>query len=204
MEQLFKIRNEKSWRTLLLTETTLQLVNTDYKTIEDFKEKYEEKGFLKKRLEVSVLDISSIRHPKKNGTAVTITYSDKDKHTDLLLNFDSEADRDAFIATVSKPRNMVAGEGKQSRGKAILPSLVGLGITIFFTWIVYEDAWVLEQGGDIDTSGRRSLYKMAFKWLAEQLGTTGSLVAGGAISLVFLYFIYKNLQSPPEEVVYKA
>ena len=49
---------------------------------------------------------------------------------------------------------------------------------------------------------RKSLYKKLFAWLGESLGTQGTIAAGVVIGLVCVYFIYKNLQARPVEVVY--
>ncbi len=39
--------------------------------------------------------------------------------------------------------------------------------------------------------------------VAEVLGIMGTLVVGGAISLLFAFWVYKRLQSPPLELVWR-
>ena len=202
MDQLFKLQNEKTWKTLLLTGNNIMLVNKSYNSPEEFLEKFSEKGLLKERLEISVLDISKIVHPEKEGKTVTITYPKKDKDTELALVFETVAEQEQFVNAVSKPRNMTASSQQVSVLKAIGSPLIGLGVTALFAFIVYEDAQIIEAGGEVNTSGRKSLYKKLFAWLAETLGTQGTIAAGAVIGLVCIYFIYKNLQSRPVEVVY--
>jgi hypothetical protein len=202
MDQLFKLQNDKTWKTLLLTGSNLMLVNKSYKAPEEFLEKFNEKGLLKERLEISVLDISKIVHPEKEGTALTITYPKKNKDTELPLLFETVAEQEQFVNAVSKLRKMIATTQQVSVMKAIGSPLIGLAITAFFTFIVYADAQIIASGGEVDTSGRRSLYKKLFAWLAENLGTQGTIAAGAVTGLICVYFIYKNLRSRPVEVVY--
>jgi hypothetical protein len=201
MSQLFKLRNEKTWKTLLLNEHDIMIVSKSYSSPEEFIEKFHEKGLLKERLEISILDISKIVHPQESNT-VTITYPKKDKETELKLDFDSIAEQEQFVKAIAAPRNLTANTQLVSFLKAIGSPLVGLGITALFAFITYGDARILEEGGEVNTNGRRSLYKKLFAWLAEILGTQGTIIAGAAFGLLCLYFIYKNLKSRPVEVLY--
>jgi hypothetical protein len=202
MDQLFKLQNEKDWKTLLLTNGGLMLVNKSYSTPDEFVEKFHEKGLLKQRMELAVSDITKIAYPEKKPTSTTITYLKKDKESKLMLEFSSQAEQEEFVTTVAKSRNMTASTTQVNVLKAIGPSLLALGLTALFTFIVHEDAKIIEMGGEVNTSGRRSLYKKLFAWLGETLGTQGTLIAGAAAGLLCAYFIYKNLKSKPVEVIY--
>ncbi|MFT3980794.1 MAG: hypothetical protein QM687_10020 [Ferruginibacter sp.] len=202
MDQLFKLRNEKNWKSLLLTGNDILLVNKSYDSAEAFREKFNEKGLFKDRLEISILDISRISHPDWNNTVATITYPKKEDDAELELEFESELEQQQFIQAVSKPRSMMASRQEVGTFKAIASPLFGLGLTALFAFIVYSDARTLESGGYVETGGRRSLYKKLFAWLAEMLGTQGTIIAASAIGLLCAYFIYRNLQSKPVEVVY--
>ena len=201
MAQLFKLVNEKTWKSLLLNDNNIMIVSKSYNSPEEFLEKFHEKGLLKERLEISALDISKIVHAEESNS-VTITYPKKDKETDLKLDFDSIAAQEQFVRAIAAPRNMTATTQQVSFFKAIGSPLVGLGITALFTFITYQDAQLIEAGEEVNTSGRRSLYKKLFAWLAETLGTQGTIIAGAAFALLCIYFIYKNLRSRPVEVVY--
>ncbi len=202
MNQLFALKNEKNWKTLLLTDDSILLVNKSYSTADEFLEKFNEKGFLKQRLEILLIDVKEIRHPENGGAAARINYLRNNKAVNLDLIFTGQAEQQEFVNTVSKTNRMTATTGQISVMRAIGPSLIGLAITSLFTFIIYNDAEIIEMGGEVNTSGRRSLYKQLFAWLGKVLGTQGTLIAGGAIAILCIYFIYKNLQSRPLEVVY--
>lgn len=202
MNQLFKLQNEKTWKTLLLSEDTIMIVNKSYNSPEEFVEKFHEKGLLKERLEIAVADVSKMVHAEKEDNTLTITYPQKNSDTTLLLVFTTAAEKQQFIETVAKPRNMTTTTQQVTVLKAIGSPLLGLGLSALFTYVVFTDAQIIEAGGEVDTSGRKSLYKKLFTWLADMLGTQGSILAGVAMALVCSYFIYKNLRSRPVEIVY--
>lgn len=201
MSLLFKLHNEKNWKCLLLTSDSIMLTNKSYNTVDEFLEKFNEKGFLKQRLEISLLDVQEVRHAEKGGVAARVNYTQK-KNTNLDLTFGSEAEQQEFVNFIAKERKFVLTTNQVSVIRVIGPSLLGLGLTALFTFITYMDADIYESGGYVDTSGSRSLYKKLFAWLGETLGTQGTLIAGGAIALLCLYFIYRNLKLRPMEVVY--
>jgi hypothetical protein len=204
MNELYKLQNEKDWKTLLVNEHRLQLVNKLYNNADEFLEKFEEKGLLKQRLELSFLDILKISHPAKTTASTAIlSYSAKNSNKNLALKFANEAEQQRFLTTVSSKRNFTATTNKVSAFKAITPSLIGLVITAFVTFVVYTDATIIEDGGEVDVSGRKSLYKKLFAWLGETLGSQGAIIAGCLAAFVCIYFIYKNLKTKPNVVVYE-
>ena len=198
MSQLFKLRNEKNWKSLLLTDDSLLLVNKSYSSPEEF----QEKGLLKQRLELSVQDVIKITHPEKQSNTATVTYNVKHNSKVLPLVFENETEQEKFVQTVVAKRKFTGTASQVSVLKAIGSPLIGLAVTAFLTFVIHLDAEIIENGGEVNTSGRRSLYKKLFAWLGGQLGTQGTLIAGGIIALICLYFIYKNLQSRPNEIVY--
>lgn len=202
MNQHFKLQNDKTWKTLLVTDDSLLLVNKSYSSAEEFLEKFQEKGLLKQRLELSVLDISKITHPEKRSNTAAITYSAKNDSKTLPLIFENEDEKEQFVQSLAGKRKFTGEPMQVSVLKAIGPSLIGLAVTAFLTFVVHMDAQIIENGGEVNTSGRRSLFKKLFAWLGEQLGTQGTLIAGGVIALICLYFVYRNLQSRPVEIVY--
>lgn len=202
MSQIYALQNDKSWKTAYVDDTIIRLVNERYKTTEEFNEKYEAKGFLKSRLEISILDITAVAHKESDASSVTITYSGKKEDMQQAFEFAGSDERDEFIRTVIKPRNLQLQSGKMPWHKAIGPSVLGLFLVIVFGAITYFDAKALEAGEEVDVSGRRSLYKRLFAWLAELLGTTGSIAVFGGLALVCCYFIYKNIKTPPNMVIY--
>lgn len=202
MNQFFKITH-KEWKSMLLTETDIMLVNKSYNNAEEFLEKFHEKGMLKSRREIAIFDINKVSSPGETSNTATITIPKRDSDEDVELVFESEEEQAQFVKTVIKPRNLQPNEQQVSVWKAISSPVIGLAFTGFFGWIVYEDALIIEQGGEVDTSGRRTLYKKLFAWLGETVGSQGAIIAASAIGLLCIYFIYKNLKQRPVQIVYQ-
>lgn len=202
MTQLFKLLNPNTWKTLLLTDDSILIANKSYKNSEEFLEKFQEKGLLKQRLELSYLDVTKLTHSEKESNSAIINYTAKFSGKPLLLVFENAAEREKFVQTLAGKRKFTGTASQVSILKAIGAPLIGLAVTAFVTFAVFTDAQIIENGGTVNTSGRKSLYKKLFAWLGEQLGVQGTLIAGGIIALICLYFVYKNLQSRPNEIVY--
>ncbi len=201
MPQLFKLQNQKTWKTLLLNEQDLMVVNKSYDSPEEFMEKFHEKGMLKERLEIAASEISRLAYAEQSNSA-TITYLKKNDDATLMFDFTSIEAQEQFVASLAKSRNFSAQTEEVSTWRAISSPVVGLAMTALFTFIVYEDAAITEAGGEVDTSGRRSLYKQLFAWLGENLGTQGTLIVGGAVAAFCCLLIYKKIKSRPVEIVY--
>jgi hypothetical protein len=73
--------------------------------------------------------------------------------------------------------------------------LIGLVVAPILTWLTYSMAVSIQAGEEIKISGRRSAYKRLFAWLAETLGTTGSLVAGGLLTLAMAAWLIFTLKA---------
>lgn len=85
----------------------------------------------------------------------------------------------------------------------IMPNLIFLGITLFFTVLVYLAAVDLENGNTISVTGRRSWMKKLLASAAETLGTTGTLIAGISILGILGYILVKKIKQPKSGEVLK-
>lgn len=202
MNQLFKLSNPNAWKSLLLTEDSILIANKSYHDEAAFLENFHEKGLLKQRLELSYLDITKLTHTEKESNSAVMSYNLKISGKPLLLVFENATERDKFVQTVVAKRKFTGTVSQVSILKAIGSPFIGLAVTAFVTFAVYTDAQIVENGGVVNTSGRKALYKKLFAWLGEQLGTQGALIAGSIVALICLFFVYKNLKARPNEIVY--
>lgn len=196
---LYPLVNEKSWRSLLVKDDKLQLINQFYKTEEEFTAAYEKKGIFKTKKEIAIADITRMAHPENNPKRLYVTVLTKK----LFFDFTSQADLEEVANYLQKERRFTAETKGVSKFRAVTPSLIGLGLTALLTWLVWMDATALEAGEEVDTSGRRAWFKMLIAWVAEQLGSRNTLILGGVIVLVFVWLMIKAIQNPPNEVVYE-
>lgn len=202
MNTVFALVNDDSWKSVLVENDRILLINKSYSQAEEFIKGYEDESLnrlLKKKKEILFLSISSISHPEKSKD-LTITTSD----SSTKLEFDNETDMHTVATFIAKHRNLKSNVETMSTFNAIKGPGLALPITVVLGYFMYEEAKIFEAGGEVNTSGggRRVFYKKLFAFLAEKLGSTGTLIVVGAVALFCIYLIYKRFQKPPNVVVY--
>lgn len=200
MNQVFPLNNDKSWKSVLVQNDRLLLINKSYSEPEEFIKGYEDEGLgrlLKKKQEMTLFEISSISHAEKDKDLTITTASSSTE-----LEFANENDMQAVVNYISQQKKFNPSTETMSTFNAIKGPGLGLIISVFFGWVIYDEAKTLEAGGELDTTGRRALFKKIFAFLAETLGSTGTLIVAGLAAAVCLYFLYKRLKTPPNVVVY--
>ena len=81
---------------------------------------------------------------------------------------------------------------------------IGIGVVLFggVTALVYNMALSLASGEEISArSGRHRFFKKILIWIADLLGTTGSLVVGGLLTAFFLFLLFKTIFKPKKGIV---
>ena len=109
-------------------------------------------------------------------------------------------------------RAVLAGAGRPFREEkqditaveAVMPPLI-LGVLIGFFWtLLYLTAGQLESGEDVKTTGRRSLYKQLFAWIAGMLGVNGTLGLGAVLLALILAWATMRVVKRPQRTVWQA
>jgi hypothetical protein len=201
MYKVFSLNNDKGWKTVLVQDDSLLLINKSYSNPDDFMKGYQSSGLgglFKDKKEVSLLSITGMRHKEASASTLVLITTDKK----IELDFSNSIDLPEVAEYIAVKRNFKSITERMSFWKSISSPLIGLAITLVLGWVIYEEAKTIESGGVIEISGRRQMVKKLFAWVAETLGTTGTIAATTTIAAVFLYYIYKNYQNPPNQVVY--
>lgn len=201
MNQVFALNNEKSWQSLCLTDDKLFLINKSYSNPNDFMKGYEDGGLgrlLKQKKEIELQYITGLQHPEKEATELTVLHDGKK----TMLKFTNNSDLQQVAGYLATERKFLKDTQQLSSLKAIQSPLIGLVISAVFGWVLFSEAQTLEAGGTIEITGRRAGFKRLMAWLAETLGTQGVLLVAGLAVIACGYFIYKNLKTPPNQVVY--
>jgi hypothetical protein len=200
MNQVFPLNNDKSWQSLLVTDDKLFVINRSYNNPDEFTKGYYDEGLgrlLKKKKEIDVQYITGLQHAEKDPVDLTVVHE-----KNITLRFKNSADLAEVATWLAGKRHLKKDTRQLSPLKAIQGQLIGLALIALFGWVLYSEAKTLEEGGTIDFSGRRAGMKRLMAWVAEQLGTQGVLIVTGMAVLACGYFLYRNLQTPPNKVVY--
>jgi hypothetical protein len=201
MNRTFRLENEKSWKTLYVTADKVQLINKSYSTPGEFEKGFSDEGIgrlLKSKKEISVMNITGLQHAEKDPKELTILHEGKKEK----LNFASSDDLREVTGYLSAVNKLSSQTEQVNTFKAIQSPLIGLGLTLVFGYLLFTEAQTIAEGGVIEITGRKRGFKRLMVWLAETLGTTGVLVCASAAAVACIFFIYKNMKAPPNQVTY--
>ena len=164
-------------------------------------------------------DINELIDTKNLGTIKSIRYEDlKDIvfiDTDFTIDFRFKDDKtpeeihkiDKSVYSEIKSYLKTQLKGIEIKDysviKQILPQLMTLGISGILIVVTYISAMELEKGESVRISGRRAWLKQIIVWIAEILGTIGTLVVGTIIILSLIYFIIRKSQNPKRGEILK-
>jgi hypothetical protein len=201
MNQVFSLNNNKSWKSVLVQDDRLLLINKSYDNPDEFLKGYDDEGLgrlLKQKKEINFLEITSLKHGEKEADELTLHHNSDT----TALEFSNNEDLAATVEHIATKKQFTRQSGQVGTWKAIQSPIIGLGLVALFGWIIYGEAKTLENGGTIEITGRRRLYKQLFAWLADKLGSTGTLVVTALLAAACLYFIYTRLKRPPNQILY--
>jgi len=137
----------------------------------------------------------------ESDSQITIEFKDS-KISDIEINTNTVVFTDVNNFFVS---NLKGVEIKNySLLKQVKPSLFGTVLFGGITWVLYTTALSIENGQHLDTGGRRSLIKKIIVGIADFLGSTGSLIVGGLLTLLFVYTFINTIRKPKEGKVIKT
>jgi hypothetical protein len=128
---------------------------------------------------------------------------DKGKEQHFTVEFDDAKDAQLVAEAIAGTRNMTKHERASDKLQAIKTPGIGLLVSLALTVMTFFIAQEMAAGTDVSPTGRRAWLKLMLIAAAEVLGTTGTVLVGGAICLAFGYWAFKRLQSPPVEMVWR-
>lgn len=198
MYKVYPLRNDKSWESLLIHEGNILLMNNSFDEPAAFLASYAEKGLFKKKKKISISSITGLSHLETNAKELKVSYGSSSEKP-LFANTEDLEEVAIFLAKETK---LIATTEQVGKLKAASAPLIGLAFTVGLAWAVYMDAQIIESGNTVDTSGRRTLFKKMFAWIAEMLGTKGTIAVASVIGLYCVYTAYKKMQHPPNQIVY--
>ena len=164
-------------------------------------------------------DISKLIEDKALGTVRSIRYQELkeiifiDSHFTIEINFKDDKATDEELQIEKSIYSEIRAYLKEhlkgtelknySIFKQILPQLFFLGIAALFSVATYLSAMELESGDTVRTAGKRAWLKKIIVLIAEQLGTSGTLIVGILIIGALAYFLIKKIRNPKTGEVLK-
>jgi hypothetical protein len=199
--RLFSVSGDKV-ASLLVTATGLRTSSKSFNDAAEFQASWDKTLSLQNKTEIAFEAIKTVSQ-EEGEDDVRIQYKAKlGLPGDRKMEFTDNDERDAFFQILENQ-----GFRREVRTmtplKAVLPYAFGLVITVAVAGLVYYTAAEIESGifEDSEGNGRSARKARILAWVAEKLGTTGTLAIGGIITAYILYMIWKRYTSPPNQPV---
>ncbi len=130
-------------------------------------------GYIKKIIANDSSNIIKIYHGEKNETEI-----DAQEHKLAIINYLKENDK----------RKPTYSEYPEKWYSAITKPMIALGVIILLASSIYDIAYHMELGYEYEAEGFGGLFLVA----AEFLGTLGAIAVGAILSLIPLWFAWRN------------
>lgn len=203
MENIVYRLSHDKFKSLLISSGFVFLSSKGHDTPIGFHESIQKKGLLESQKKIPVSAITQMSLIPAEDELKINWLADGGKEDDITLEFNEASDARKVAEHLAAARGLSMHERAAGKWQALKTPGIGLLLSVACTAIVHGIAKDLEAGVDVTPTGRKAWVKAIFNGVAEILGTTGSIVVGGAISLAFAFWVYKRLKSPPMEQVWR-
>jgi hypothetical protein len=203
MENIVYRLSHDKWKSLMISSGFVHLSSKAHDTPLSFHGSIEKKGLLERLDKVPIAGITQMSLLPVEEELKLSWLGDKGKELEFTAEFNEERDARTVAELLATMRGLNVHERAAGKWQNMKTPGIGLLLSIACTAITHGIAQDIRSGGDLTPTGRRAWLKAIFIGIAEMLGTTGTLVVGGAISLLFAYWVYKRLRSPSMELVWR-
>jgi hypothetical protein len=121
-----------------------------------------------------------------------------------LLEFTGNGPMLEFVECILNEKSLIKSSRKHSFWESVMNPGIGIGISALIGTGVYLMAKELESGESVEISARKAFYKRIGLWLAETLGSTGTLFVFGLIVAACIFWAYRKLKNPGEQIEYNG
>ncbi len=199
---VYRLSHDK-WKRLLIANGHVLISSKGHDTALSFLESAEKKGLLESLKRIPVASITQLGLVPADDELKISWVGENGKEQHFTAEFDDAKDARLVAEAIAATRNLTMHERASDKLQAIKTPGIGLLVSLALTAMTFFLAQEMAAGADVTPTGRRAWLKLILIAAAEVLGTTGTLLAGGAICLAFGYWVFKRLQSPPVEMVWR-
>jgi hypothetical protein len=203
MENLVYRLSHDKWKSLMLSSGFVHVSSKKHDTPLDFHGAIEKKGLLESLKRIPVSGITQMSLVPAEDELKLSWLGDGGKEEHFTAEFNQEQDARNVAEALATTRGLSKHERATGKWQALKTPGIGLLVSLALTAITYGIAKDLEAGNELNPSGRRAWLKAILMGIAEVLGAKGTVIVGSAVSLLFAFWVYKRLKSPPLELVWR-
>ena len=191
--KLFNVSGNKI-ESLLIVDNALLFSSKSFLNADEFNQAWSKSLTLATKAEVKYDAIKSITKEDADDD-IKIKYKGSlGMPGEAVFHFTDKNDTETFYAFLVNELYFKKSEERLSPMKAVLPSLLGLAVTLAITIFAHFQSVAIANGTAEESSSRRT---RSFNTIVELLGTTGVWIVGMSISLFIAYKIWKRFTNPP-------
>ena len=202
MENHVYALDEKNLKSIAFAEETIITSSKSHKDIDSLLASKKKSGLLESVKVIPIKDLTFLSYTEIESN-LKLKYLKDGKEKSKNFPFDIAEERIDFANAIAEKLNFkkdIATENKTT------PLLKNIGIIAFLsliTYVLFDAATTLQNGGTIEVSGRRSGVKRLFVMAADYLGPTGSIIAGVIAIIITGFFAFKRWSNPSNTVTYR-
>ena len=202
MENHVYALDEKNLKSIAFAEETIITSSKSHKDIDSLLASKKKSGLLESVKVILIKDLTFLSYTEIESN-LKLKYLKDGKEKSKNFPFDIAEERIDFANAIAEKLNFkkdIATENKTT------PLLKNIGIIAFLsliTYVLFDAATTLQNGGTIEVSGRRSGVKRLFVMAADYLGPTGSIIAGVIAIIITGFFSFKRWSNPSNTVTYR-
>ncbi|MBJ2174840.1 hypothetical protein JBL43_11370 [Aureibaculum sp. A20] len=180
-------------KNILISEDYVKVTDGDYKTKEDFLEKFNgKKGILDTQHQIIYNNIEKIVL-YEDELAYQLYFQENDKNEMCVLHFTTLQQYNEVLDIILSKTNLKKSEVKIRTRTWVKPAVYTL-ISAILTFALFMSAKQLEAGEKLQISGSRRGLKKIMLQISEYLGSTNALLLGGIVTCGFIYYAYNAYQ----------
>jgi hypothetical protein len=153
---------------------------------------------------VETLDTRTIKKAEVSPGNSSLTLHGGPEGSKKVSYSTSGSDADQILQTILATTGQTFQQSKEEIGvmEALLPPAIFGGLTGLFWWGVYQYAGQAAAGEEVEITGRRRGFKQILLWVAEMLGTTGTIAVGVVLLALILGWAAARVVKRPERTVW--
>jgi len=194
--------DEKNLKTVAFAEETIITSSKSHKDIDSLLASKKKSGLLESIKTIPVKDVTFLSYTEIESN-LKLKYLKDGKEKSKNLPFDIAEERVDFTNSIAQKLNLKKDIATENKTTPLFKNLAIMAFVSFITYVLFDAATTLQNGGTIEVSGRRSGVKRLFVMAADYLGPTGSIIVGVIAIIITTFLTFKRWSNPSNTVTYR-
>lgn len=184
----------------MITGNEMWLSQNNVSDKEKFQKSVNATGMLQSAMSMPLDQVKAITYNSEADDFKLKYVNEKGKNKSLKLDLQDPERSNRFAEFLAGELGMSKSESTENQTKPLLRNagflLVTIALTVFLAMM--DDTSQLDDSGSRRTRSKGALVR----WIIETIGSTGVIIVGSLLSLLFAHKLYQRFKNPAMEVAY--